>query len=80
MDGEDVLPDDDHRQCFCILCGKHCSPNGQGSKKRQRITAEWRKQAEASGRVHWSKPEKTAIHVGCRTRGVEGDAVAHASI
>ena len=66
--GEDVLPDDDHRQCFCIYCGRHCSPSGQGSKKRQRITAEWKKQAEASGRVRWCKPDKTAIHVGCRTK------------
>ncbi len=66
--GEDVLPDDDHRQCFCIYCGRHCSPSGQGSKKRQRITAEWKKQAGASGRVRWCKPDKTAIHVGCRTK------------
>jgi hypothetical protein len=68
LHGEDVLPDDDHRQCFCLFCGKHCSPNGQGSKKRQRITADWKNQAEASGRVRWSKPEKVAIHVGCRTK------------
>ena len=66
--GEDVLPEDDHRQCFCLFCGKHCSPSAQGSKKRQRITAEWKKEAEASGRVRWCKPDKTAIHVGCRTQ------------
>ena len=66
--GEDVSPDDDHRQCFCIYCGRQCSPNGQGSKKRQHISAEWKKQVEALGDVRWRKPEKLVIHVGCRTK------------
>jgi hypothetical protein len=66
--GEDVPPDDDHRRCFCIYCGRHCSPNGQGSKRRQHITAAWKKRIEASGGVHWTKSDKTAIHVGCRTK------------
>ena len=68
LGGEDVPPDDDHRQCFCIYCGKHCSPNGPASKRRQCITAQWKQQVDASGQVRWSKPDKTAIHVGCRTK------------
>ena len=66
--GEDVPPDDDHRQSFCIFCGRHCSPNGQGSKRRQYISAEWKKQVEAVSDVRWKKPEKLVIHVGCRTK------------